>query len=108
MIDPTFYLPLAKAAEEAGYRSFSVPDNVGYVEASDARYPYTPDGDRSFLHEKPFLEPFSLIPAMGAVTEKLRFVTFVLKLPIRSPHLVAKSATSVAVLTDNRFAMGVG
>jgi probable F420-dependent oxidoreductase len=108
MIDPTYYLPLAKAAEEAGYSSFSVPDNIGYAEASEAKYPYTPDGDRSFLYEKPFLEPFSLIPAMGAVTTRLRFTTFVLKLPIRSPHLVAKSATSVAVLTDGRIAMGVG
>src|SRR5262245_54680831 len=108
MIDPSFYLPLARAAEEAGFTSFSVPDNLGYTEASDASYPYTRDGDRSFLHEKPFLEPFSLIPAMGAVTRTIRFTTFVLKLPVRLPHLVAKSATSVAVLTGNRFVMGVG
>ena len=108
MIDPSFYLPLARAAEEAGFAAFSVPDNIGYTEASDATYPYTRDGDRSFLHEKPFLEPFSLIPAMAAVTTTLRFTTFVLKLPIRLPHLVAKSATSVAVLSGNRFAMGVG
>jgi alkanesulfonate monooxygenase SsuD/methylene tetrahydromethanopterin reductase-like flavin-dependent oxidoreductase (luciferase family) len=45
---------------------------------------------------------------MGAVTERLRFITFVLKLPTRHPLLVAKQATSVAVLTDNRLALGVG
>jgi probable F420-dependent oxidoreductase len=108
MIDPSFYLPLAKAAEEAGYSSFSIPDSLGYTEVSDAKYPYTEGGDRSFLYEKPFIEPFSLIPAMGVVTEKLRFTTFVLKLPTRLPFLVAKSATSVAVMTNNRFVMGVG
>jgi hypothetical protein len=37
-------------------------------EESDSSYPYTADGDRRFLLDKPFIEPFSLIPAMGAVT----------------------------------------
>ena len=108
MCDPTFYIPLAKAAEAAGFTTFLVPDSILYPEASDARYPYTPTGDRRFLEDKPFLEPFSLIPALGAVTEKIRFATFVLKLPIRAPVLVAKSVSSVAVLTGDRFALGVG
>jgi len=108
MIDPGFYLPLARAVEEAGYTSFVVPDSICYPEVSDSKYPYTPDGNREFLEDKPFLEPFSLIPALGAVTTTLRFTTFVVKLPIRHPVLVAKSVTSVAVLTGNRFGFGIG
>jgi probable F420-dependent oxidoreductase len=108
MCDPSHYLPLARAAEEAGWDGFIVPDSICYPEVSDSKYPYTPDGDRRFLEDKPFIEPFSLIPAMGAVTERLRFTTFVVKLPIRQPVLVAKSAASVAVLTNNRFGFGVG
>jgi probable F420-dependent oxidoreductase len=108
MCDPSHYLPLAIAAERAGYTSFCVPDSIAYPRDSDSKYPYTPDGDRHFLEDKPFIEPFSLIPAMGAVTERLRFTTFVMKLPIRHPVLVAKSAASVAVLTGNRFGFGVG
>jgi probable F420-dependent oxidoreductase len=108
MCDPSHYLPLAIAAEQAGYTSFCVPDSIAYPRDSDSKYPYTPDGNRGFLEDKPFLEPFSLIPAMGAVTERLRFTTFVVKLPIREPVLVAKSAASVAVLTGNRFGFGVG
>ena len=108
MVDPTFYLPLAKAAEEAGYDSMVVPDSLCYPEVSDSTYPFNPDGSREFLDGKPFLEPFSLIPAMGAVTERIRFVTFVLKLPMRHPLIVAKQATSVAVLTGNRLSLGVG
>jgi len=42
------------------------------------------------------------------VTQRLRFTTFVVKLPIRQPVLVAKSAASVAVLTGNRFGFGIG
>jgi len=108
MCDPSQYLPLARAADETGWTSFIVPDSICYPEDSDSSYPYTPDGDRRFLLDKPFIEPFSLIPAMGAVTEKLRFTTFVVKLPIRNPVLTAKSAASVAVLTNNRFGFGVG
>jgi len=108
MTEPSYYLPLARAAEAAGFDSMVVPDSICYPEESDARYPYNPDGTREFLDGKPFLEPFSLIPAMGAVTETLRFITFVLKLPIRHPVLVAKQVGSTAVLTDNRLLLGVG
>jgi probable F420-dependent oxidoreductase len=108
MVDPSYYLPLARAAEEAGYDSFVVPDSICYPEVSDTTYPFNPDGSREFLEDKPFLEPFSIIPAMGAVTDTLRFVTFVIKLPIRHPVLVAKQMTSTAVLTDDRLVLGVG
>jgi len=108
MVDPTFYLPLARAAEEAGYDGMVVPDSICYPLESDSTYPFSPDHSREFLDDKPFIEPFSLIPAMGAVTSRIRFITFVLKLPMRHPLLVAKQATSVAVLTGNRLSLGVG
>jgi probable F420-dependent oxidoreductase len=108
MTDPSFYAPLARAAEEAGYDSMIVPDSICYPLHSVSTYPFNPDGSREFLEDKPFLEPFSLIPALGAVTASIRFVTFVLKLPVRNPVLVAKQATSTAVLTGNRLVLGVG
>jgi probable F420-dependent oxidoreductase len=108
MTDPSSYIPLACAAEEAGYDSMVVPDSICYPRDAQSRYPFSPDGTREFLEDKPFLEPFSLIPALGAVTRRLRFVTFVLKLPVRNPVLVAKQATSTAVLTGGRLVLGVG
>jgi probable F420-dependent oxidoreductase len=108
MTNPAFYSPLASAAEEAGYDSMVIPDSICYPADSASVYPFNPDGTREFLEDKPFLEPFSLIPYLGAVTERLRFITFVLKLPVRHPVLVAKQATSTAVLTDNRLVLGVG
>ena len=108
MIDPSFYIPLAQAAEAAGYDSMVIPDSICYPQHATSTYPYSPDGTREFLDGKPFLEPFSLIPALGAVTTRLRFVTFVLKLPVRNPVLVAKQVTSTAVLTGNRLLLGVG
>ena len=108
MCKPEFYLPLAIAAEEAGFDTFTLPDSICYPEESDSKYPYNGTGDREFLDGVPFLEPFSVIPAMGAVTSRIRFTTSVMKLAIRQPVVVAKSVSSVAVLTNNRFGFGVG
>ena len=108
MTDPSFYLPLAQAAEAAGYSSITVADSLAYPKESDSVYPYTADGNREFLEDKAFIETFVLIAAMGAVTTTLRFTPFVLKLPVRPPALVAKQASSLAFLTNNRLALGVG
>ncbi|MEU8343835.1 probable F420-dependent oxidoreductase, Rv2161c family [Actinomadura meyerae] len=108
MTDPSFYVPLARAAEAAGYTSMSVADSLVYPKESDSTYPYTADGNREFLEDKPFIETFTLIAALGAVTSTLRFTPFVLKLPIRPPVLVAKQAMSVAALTGGRLGLGVG
>src|SRR5918998_5945543 len=108
MTDPTFYIPLAKAAEAAGYHAMTIPDSVAYPYESDSTYPYTPDGSREFLDGKPFIEAFVLAGALCAVTTTLRFNFFVLKLPIRPPALVAKQAGSLAPLFDNRLGLGVG
>jgi probable F420-dependent oxidoreductase len=108
MTDPSYYGPLARAAEEAGYHSMVIPDSICYPLHADSTYPYNPDGTREFLEDKPFLEPFSLIPALGAVTSRLRFTTFVVKVPIRNPLLLAKQVTSTAVLTGGRLSLGVG
>jgi probable F420-dependent oxidoreductase len=108
MTDASYYLPLAKAAEAAGYSSITVADSLAYPKDSDSTYPYTADGSREFLEDKEFIETFVLCAAMGAVTSTLRFTPFVLKLPVRPPVLVAKQAASVAALTGNRLSLGVG
>jgi len=108
MCDTSHYLPLAQAADDSGWDSMVVPDSIGYPRDSDSTYPYTADGNREFLDGKPFIEPFVLIPALAAVTTRLRFATFVVKLPIRQPVLVAKQAASVAVMSNNRFGFGIG
>ena len=81
--DPRFLAPLARAAEDAGYDSFVVPDSLIFPATSDTLYPYTADGDRAFLEDKPIIEPFTLIPYLAARTNRIRFTTFVLKLAVR-------------------------
>jgi probable F420-dependent oxidoreductase len=108
MTDPAFYIPLAKAAEAAGYHSMTIADSLAYPFESDSKYPCTPDGNREFLDGKDMVETFVLTAALGAVTTRLRFNFFVLKLPVRHPALTAKQAGSLAALIGNRVGLGVG
>jgi probable F420-dependent oxidoreductase len=108
MCDPAQYVPLAKACDEVGFHAFVIPDSIAYPEVSDSKYPYTPDGNREFLSDRPFIDPFVLAATMAAVTTRLRFHTFVIKLAIRHPVLVAKQTMSLAAISNNRFSLGVG
>lgn len=55
-----------------------------------------------------FHEPFTTFAFIAAVTEKLEMITTVLILPQRQTVLVAKQAAQVAVLSNNRFRLGIG
>lgn len=105
---PDQYLPLARAAEEMGFDSFTLPDSICYPKLSDAKYPYNDDGSRDFLDGVPFIEVFIAMAAVAAATTRLRITTSVVKLPIRQPAIVAKQLSSLAVLSNNRIALGVG
>lgn len=105
---PEQYLAIARAAEEAGWDSITVPDHVFYPEVTSGKYPYTPDGQRFWSADTEWIDPWVAIPAMAAVTSRIRFYTNVLKLAIRKPLLVAKTVGSAAVLSGDRVALGVG
>jgi len=108
MTDAHYYAPLAQAAENAGYTSMTVADSLIYPKESDSTYPYTDTGDREFLQGKEFIETMILCAHLFAVTSTLRLTPFVLKLPVRPPVLVAKQASSLAFLSNNRLGLGVG
>ncbi|HEY5680133.1 MAG TPA: LLM class F420-dependent oxidoreductase [Pseudomonadales bacterium] len=55
-----------------------------------------------------FHEPFTTFAFIAAVTDKLEMITTVLILPQRQTVLVAKQAAEVAILSNNRFRLGVG
>lgn len=105
---PEHLLPIAVAAEQAGWDAISLPDSVFFPEEVSAGYPYTSDGKRFWPPEAPWPDPFVAIPAMAAVTERLTFFTNVLKVGIREPLLVAKTVTTTASMFPGRIGLGVG
>jgi probable F420-dependent oxidoreductase len=101
-------IELARTAEESGFSAIALPDSLFYSENVSAEYPYTPDGNRFWNAETPWVDPLIAAAAMGAVTTSLRFYTSVLKLGSRHPVLLARQVGSVAALTGDRFGLGVG
>ena len=108
MTPPDRILPLARAAEAAGWDAISFPDSVFFPEEVSGSYPFTPDGKRFWADDAPFVDPLVGMPAVGAATERIELYTNVLKTPLREPLLVAKSIGSIAAMFPGRVALGVG
>jgi probable F420-dependent oxidoreductase len=108
MIDPAEFLELARTADEWGWDSIQVADAPFFPEVTSAPYPYTPDGTRFWPLDQPVLDPWVAITAMATVTKQIRFIPSVLRLAIRQPLLEAKSLCSVAAISNDRVALGVG
>lgn len=105
---PEELLPLARAADAAGFDAVSVSDHVVHPRAIATPYPYSRDGTPRWQPFTSWPDPFVTIGSMAAVTTRLRFLTSVFVLPLRNPFLVAKAAGTVAVLSGNRLTLGVG
>lgn len=108
MCDPSHYLPMATAAEDAGFDGLAIPDSICYPEEASSKYPYNKDGSREFLETVPFVESLIAVSAMAAVTQRIRFSTFVYKLAVRQAAVVAKQVQGIQLLSGNRFDFGVG
>jgi probable F420-dependent oxidoreductase len=103
--DTTQLLDLARCAEACGFEGVALADHVGVPVRFASRHP---SGETPFDHRMPFPDPLTSIAAMAAVTTRLRFLTYVYVLPMRDPFSVAKQAGTVALLSGNRLAFGVG
>jgi probable F420-dependent oxidoreductase len=97
-------VPFAKAADTLGYDYLRLVDHVvGYVEEKHPEIEKTP-----YTHKSKFLEVFTLMAYLSALTERLGFITGVLGLPQRQTALVAKQAAQVDNMCGGRLILGVG
>jgi probable F420-dependent oxidoreductase len=108
MVDPSEFLDLARTADDLGWDSIQVADAPFFPEVTSEPYPYTPDGKRFWPLDTPVLDPWVAITAMAVVTKRVRFLPSVLRLAIRQPLLEAKALCSVAAISNDRVALGVG
>jgi F420-dependent oxidoreductase-like protein len=86
---------LAIAAEETGFDSVWVMDHF---------YQLPPLGGP----ERPMLEAYTLLGALGARTSRVRLGALVGGVTYRNPALVAKEATTLDVITGGRAILGLG
>jgi probable F420-dependent oxidoreductase len=107
LADPASVRSAATAAEQVGYSSVWVTDRA--PSPGEAR-PMTgpePDGGPPADIART-LDPISVLTYAAAVTTRVRLGTSVLVAPWYRPALLARSLTSLDVLSDGRLTVGLG
>lgn len=101
-------LSVGKAADQSGWHAMALPDCVFHPEEVTGDYPYSEDGIRHWEPDVPFVDPYTAIPAIAAVTQNLHFYTAVLKAVLRQPLLLAKALGTAEAMFPGRIGLGVG
>lgn len=100
---------LVAICEDLGFDGVTVSDHLLHFDEMQLRYPYSEDGrPPSFTAGTVWPESWSIIAALAAVTERIRFATNVYILPLRHPVEVAKATASVASFAEGRLVLGAG
>ncbi len=93
-----------QAAEELGYQHLLAYDHVvGAVHADRS-----PELMGPYDETHPFHEPFALLAFAAGITKTINLETGVIIAPQRQSALIAKQAAQLAILSENRFRLGVG
>ena len=101
--DPQAIKDYAQGVEELGVTHLLIYDHV--LGAARDR----PGGfEGPYDKDVAFHEPFTTFAFIAAVTKKLDMITTVMILPQRQTVLVAKQAAELAILSNNRFKLGIG
>ena len=88
--DPREAVRLARAAEKAGWEGFFVWDHLG------------------FAWEAPSADPWVILSAVAASTERIKIGTDISPLARRRPHVVANTLATLDVLSGGRVVFGAG
>lgn len=99
---------IAKFADELGFHGLMSGDHAVYPESIVPDYPYSENGLPPMQPDDEYPDQTAIFAAMAAVTRNLRFTCGVYVLPLRNPHEVARAGATLAILSDNRFILGVG
>jgi Coenzyme F420-dependent N5,N10-methylene tetrahydromethanopterin reductase and related flavin-dependent oxidoreductases len=101
--DPQAIKDYAQGVEELGITHLLIYD---HVLGADRNRPGGFEGP--YDKEVAFHEPFTTFAFIAAVTKNLDMITTVMILPQRQTVLVAKQAAELAILSNNRFKLGIG
>jgi probable F420-dependent oxidoreductase len=107
-LDTDVQLEAARCADELGFAGVAVPDHLFFAQSLKATYPYTPDGAPLWTADMHWPEPWALLSAMAAVTQRVRLSTNIYVAPARDLFTVAKGVSTAAAISHDRVALGVG
>jgi probable F420-dependent oxidoreductase len=99
---------IAKCVEDAGFTGVILSDHMVTYQTQEEAYPHRADGKVFWGEQTHWPDPWIAISAMAQVTSRLQFTTAVYILALRDPFSVAKTLSTLAVMSDNRVALGAG
>ncbi len=99
-------LVIAEAAEALGFDTVWAGDHLALPVQPTASYPYSSGGPMPAGTS--MLDPFTVLAAVAARTERIRLGFGVLVLPLRHPLVVAKGVATLDALSAGRVTLGVG
>ena len=102
--DINSYIEIAQAAEEMGFHGVSLTDHV-VMGKNLHKYPF---GSFPLPSEAPWYEPLTVLTMIASHTKTLHLGTAVLIVPLRNPALLAKTASTIDMISKGRLELGVG
>ncbi|HEY1968087.1 MAG TPA: LLM class F420-dependent oxidoreductase [Pseudonocardia sp.] len=108
LASPEYLALLGRAAEERGFSTIWLAEHVVTFDEHRSRCPYTEDGRLRLPPGTGFLEPFTALAFLAAVTADIRLGTAIAILPQRQPLYTAKEVAGLDWLSGGRVDLGVG
>ncbi len=106
---PAVLKDIAQAAEALGFDALWAGDHLVLPLAQHrSRYPFNESGRFPVPPDRPWLEPFTLLGYLAAITERVRLGISVCILPYRHPIENAKMGADLDYLSGGRFILGAG
>lgn len=106
--DPDWMTGFARLVESLGFESLYLVEHVVVPAGYATTYPYAPSGRMPLPEDCPIPDPFDLAAFLLARTDRLRLATGIVVAPHHHPLVLAKRAATLAVLSGDRFTLGVG
>ena len=97
---------IVQRGEALGFHSVMIADHVVFPTAIDSKYPYTVSG--VFPGGGDALEQLTLMAFVAGRTRTLRLRTLVTGVTYRHPGLLAKTVTTLDVVSGGRAELGIG
>lgn len=95
LVRPEAIMRIAAAAERAGF------GGIGFTDHPAPSQKWLAAGGHDAL------DPFVVLAAIAARTERLRLIPNIVVLPYRNPFVVAKAAATLDLVSDGRFVLSV-
>jgi probable F420-dependent oxidoreductase len=98
----------AQLAERLGFQQLWAAERLVIPWTIETPYPYAEGATFIVPPDRPFLESLTVLAFLAGCTERIKLGVSVLVLPYRHPLHWAKVVSTIDVLSEGRFTLGVG